>query len=270
MGLIKGKEKEKAAPVPAVKGKQEVSTEVVDFTKDMGQGFEDNTAADYAIPFLRVLQSNSPACEVRGAEQIVGAVPGHFINTVTEDVMDGEAGVLFVPCVYERVFIEWKPNRGGFARQHTAAAGEALLLECTKDEKGKDILPNGNILSDTRNWYGLIISEEEDTPPAGALLSLVSTQIKKSKKWMSKAEGLRLPGMPNQQLPLFSHIYRICTVTEANDDGTWFGVRVDLEGVVQDQSLYEAAKTFRFAIKSGAVKAQAPTQDGEGAASDAM
>ena len=64
--------------------------------------------------------------------------------------------------------------------------------------------------------------------------------------------------------PSYSHKYKLTTVAESNDRGTWFGWNIVLAGVLSDDEmfLYEAAKHFAGSInfdKSfGSVESEAP------------
>ena len=75
------------------------SSEVAVFDDDSllsgGTGLEEASAGDYAIPFLRVLQSMSPQLKKSDGQYIAEAQEGNFFNSVTNKVYDGDTGVLF-------------------------------------------------------------------------------------------------------------------------------------------------------------------------------
>lgn len=232
---------------------------VLDFTADSGAGFEEADQQSYAIPFLQILQSGSPQCKKSEGAYIKGASEGMLFNTVTEQLFDGEKGVLVIPCHFTRQYNEWAPrdSGGGFRGSHDVADGTELLTKATKGPKGEDVLPNGNILNDTRNHYVLIVKEDGTTEPA--LLSLGSTQIKKSKRWMTMMQNLRMPG--GNTFPMYSQIYRLMTTPESNDKGSWMGLKVEHVGTVQTQEQYTSAKQFRELVRSGATNAAPPTDN---------
>lgn len=231
---------------------------------DGGLGFEDAGRESYAIPFLRILQQLSPQCKKSEPEYIKGAEEGDFFNTVTGEVFPNEkGGIKFVPAYYIRKFNLWEPrgSGGGFKGSLSSADGEALLLQCTRNDKNQDITPDGLILMDTREHYGLTVDEEGNFRPV--LLPLSSTQIKESKKWMTLAQGIQLPN--RQPAPMFSQIYQLTTISKSNEEGSWAVLKVDLIGWVQDQELYSAAKQFREMVKSGAAK---PVAEGNSESGD--
>jgi len=80
-------------------------------------------------------------------------------------------------------------------------------------------------LVDTRVHYVLLSTSNGWTP---AVLSLSSTQVKKSKQWMSRMRGMQIPNRDGVLVdaPMASHIWHLTTVAEGNDKGTWFGLKV--------------------------------------------
>ena len=54
--------------------------------------------------------------------------------------------------------------------------------------------------------------------------------------------------------PTYSHVYKLKTVQQSNDKGTWFGWDVNKIGPVQDKALYDQAKSFSQNISKGNIK----------------
>lgn len=223
------------------------------FAAEAGAGFEEATAASYAIPFLYVLQSGSPQCKKSDGAYIKGAEEGMLFNSVTKEIFSGEDGIVVIPCHYSHRFNEWKPREsgGGFVAEYLP--GEQPISR--KDEKNRDVLDNGNNLVDTRNHYVLIVKADGSFEPA--LMTMSSTQLKKSRQWMSVMQGIKMRrGDQIATAPMMSRQYRITTVPENNDQGSWFGLKIELEGIVQDTALFKAAMEFRDAVKTGAAQAK--------------
>jgi hypothetical protein len=224
------------------------------YEEDANQGFENADVDSFAIPFLQVLQSMSPQCKKSDGAYIKGAEEGMIFNTVTQELVDGDKGVLVIPCHYRRTFINWKPRSqgGGFLGEY--GPSDPLVSQITRDAEGATVLPDGTLLNDTRVHYALIMNDEGI--PAPAVLSWSSSQIKKSKTWMSKMDAIKMRRADGSVFtpPMFSHVYRLTTVPESNDKGSWFGWKVELVGPVEDANVYQAAKKFRDAIKQGELK----------------
>jgi hypothetical protein len=62
--------------------------------------------------------------------------------------------------------------------------------------------------------------------------------------------------------PTYAMIYKLTTVSESNDRGSWFGYQVEKAGQVEDAGLYDDAKSFSTAASRGDVEAK-PTVEGE-------
>jgi len=226
------------------------------YLNDAGAGFEEAGSESYAIPFLSILQSGSPQVKKSDGAYIKGAEEGMLFNSVTNEVYSGEDGIEIIPCHYTQRFIEWKlrENGGGFVGEHLPS--DSIVGECTKDEKFRSITANGNQLVDTRNHYVLIRKDGSLVP---AIMSLSSSQTKKSKQLMSLLQGIKVKNPTTGMFeiaPMYSNILRISTVAESNDKGSWFGYRFAIAGKVTDEAEYIEAKSFAHAIKSGMAKVE--------------
>lgn len=228
----------------------------IDFGADTGAGFEDADSSSYAIPFLRMLQATSDQCKKTNPAYVKGAEEGDLYNTVTEKLYKGDDGVLLVPCHYIHKYNLWAPGRGGFrgsmsSAEYAHAPKQTVTVNnndgSTREAEGD---ANGNIITDTREHYVLIINPDGTCEPA--LFALAGTQLKKSKKWMTLMQGIRIQG---QVAPMFSQVYKITPVAESNDKGSWSGVKIDHHGQVTSIDVYNQAKQFRDMVRSGAATA---------------
>lgn len=227
----------------------------VDFAADAGMGMEGVDKDSFAIPFIALLQGLSPQLETVDA-----AKPGLFINTITDEVFKE---VLVVPCAYQRRYLRWAPRSegGGYKGEYNQIDIETgKILGVEKDADGRLRL-EGDELKDTRNHFVLMQSESGAWQPA--LLSLSSTQIKKSKRWMSRIQGieLRTPEGKPFNPPSFSHVYKLKAVKEENSKGSWWGLEIELVEPVSDPELYGRAKEFNKQVAAGEVRAQEPVGD---------
>ena len=222
------------------------------FEEDALSGFEGMNQDDFALPFLRLLTNTSP--EVGDVE---GAMPGMIYNTVTGDLYDGKKGIEVVPCAYVRQYIEWAPRGSGSGAPVAMYPATSDVLSRTHREPGdnKDYLDNGNYIENTANHYVMVI--DENGAPAPALISMKSTQLKKSRKWNSMAQSVKLQGTNGLYTPpLYSQVYRLTTVPESNDKGKWFGWEIERIGPVEDMGVYQTAKAFALSVNAGDVKAK--------------
>lgn len=179
-------------------------------------GFEGADFESYATPFLRILQQNSPQVLEDTDNYIPDSKPGYFFNTVTNQLYGKTVNV--IPVRFERLFIEWKPNREGFVAIHSVEEG--MEISRPGETFGTRIhRESENLLQDTHTFYLLIAGKEEEGP---LVFPLSSTGIRHSRKWLSQAKMLRLPS--REPAPLYSSIYQIGTVLNENDQGRWYQI----------------------------------------------
>jgi hypothetical protein len=229
-----------------------------DFEMDASGGFEGMSQEDFALPFLRLLTSTSPE-----VGEMDGAMPGMVLNTVTGELYDGKKGMLVIPCAYVRQYIEWAPRGSGSGAPINIYPATSDILSRTHREPGdnKDYLDNGNYIENTANHYVMVVGE--DGMPEPALITMKSTQLKKSRKWNSMMMSVKLMGKSGAYTPpMYSQIYRLTTQAESNDKGKWYGWEIERVGTVEDMGLYQAAKAFAAQVGSGDVRVKHESDDG--------
>lgn len=238
------------------------------FAADAGAGMEGATQEAFAIPFLMTLQKGSPQVDEASGVAIEGAKAGMLYDNVSGTLIDGKKGVQIVPCAYRRVFIRWGSEASGEGFKGELTPDEVAAMRARGEIKELENrlyfpLEDGTVnerrcdrLSDTRNHYVLVIDEETGSWKE-ALLSLSSTQIKKSKMLMSALASVKLQGPQGLFTPpTYANLVRVTTVPESNDKGTWYGVRFTLEGQVNRAEVYQAAKAFHAKVVRGGVEAK--------------
>lgn len=217
-----------------------------------GTGLEDTGSEDYAIPFIRVLQSGSPQLKKNNGKYIEGAAQGMLFNTVSNELYDGDEGILVIPCAYTKKYIEWIPRDAGGGivnSDHTAD----ILKSAVQNEKKKYMLNNGNEIQETAQYFALIVNNEDE--PQEALLSFTSSQLSFSRRWNSMLRTSRVKNSAGDTVlaPMFANIYRIKTVEQSNDLGSWYGFTVEREKGTPLE-LARLARDFMTAARSGEVK----------------
>lgn len=224
-----------------------------------GEGLEEVTAEDLAIPFLRVLAQLSPQVNKRDGAYVDGAEAGMIYNTVANEAYDGEKGILVVPCHYNRKFIEWQPRSsgGGFVSSHPIDSN--LLKETIKNDRGEDVLFNGNILTNTAQFFVVFVEGEQLHK---CCITMSSTQLKKARRWVALQAGFKGKKRDGSTFtqPSFSQMYRLKTAAESNDKGDWFGWDIsheralDLSAEGGELSLLHECRDFKIAVADGRVE----------------
>ncbi len=267
--------KAKEQDSPALPAGDETKTTALALPEDMASRFADNAGAgledfnggDFAIPFLIVLQKNSPQVDEASGKYIEGAKAGTVYNTVTNKLYDvaelpnkGATGVLgLVVAAYQKMMVEWVPrdNGGGFVGQHLPDSPTHRSAKPDKDKPNKLVLPNGNNLVETCYYY--VVVDDEDGPQ-WAVIAMSSTQLKQSRilNTLIAAQKIKNAEGVSVACPMFGQLYAANTKPESNDYGTWMGWKIASAGLVQEAALFDAARTYREAVRGGRVRATAP------------
>ena len=218
-------------------------------------GFENVDSKSLALPFLKVLGQLSPQVTQGDSQFIPEARAGMIYNTVTDELFDGAKGITVVPCYYKLEYIEWKDReKGAVAPVNVYPSDSDIMSKTTRGDDGKDRLENGNYIEETASHYVLIVEPEKTST---ALLTMKSTQRKKSKKWNSMMMSLRQKrksGAGFFKPAPFTQKYSLKTVLEKNNLGSWFGWEIEHVGGVDSEEVMKAAFDFYESCKKGAVR----------------
>lgn len=246
----------------------------VDYGEDAGSGFEGMTQEDFKVPFLNVLQTNSPQLDESSGKYIEGAKAGMLHNSATDDVYSGKEGVVFVPCLTKHVYIEWRPRDagGGFVGQHEFDSDLVAKAKAASTAFGKYTSPDGNQLVETFYIYA-VVCDEQANPVGPVVIQATSMKIKPYKGWASKV-GAYMQAVKDGngnvvrkiRPPIFAHLTRMTTVGQKNAKGSFYNIKLDparagngvsaLEASLLDPkgAAFQAAKDFKALIEGGTVK----------------
>jgi hypothetical protein len=181
-------------------------------------------AADQILPLINVAQNGSPIVNQRDPAYIAGASAGDFwIRDSRNPIRSGITGIELQFCGYDHVWIEWRPNRQGFAGRHNRVPDDATE---TRDENGRTklIRGNGNSVEETREFFVLL-----DLQPY--ILPCAASKNMFAKRLMTWFKQLVDPET-GSVLPAFLHKYRLTTIPTSNALGNWFGLKFEDLGEV--------------------------------------
>lgn len=197
---------------------------------------------DISIPFLYVLQTNSPQCNPESEKYIENARAGMLYLTVIERVFEGrEEGIQIVPCYYERKIMEWIRREEGGGLVNSYPAEDPIMSQAKPNEKNQMILPNGHMLMDTAYHYCLA-HDASDSTWTQCIMPLKSTALKVSRKLNSIVKKSVIPGTTNRA-PRFLYAYNLTTVKEQKDTNIWSSPRFVQSNIV-GKEVYDAAKAY--------------------------
>lgn len=234
-----------------------------DMMLDAGEGAA-FSADEMQIPFVRLLQALSPQLNKKKAEYIDGASSGDAFNNVTGQYWDGEQGLTVIPCYQTTKYLEFTPREMGGGFRGEINPNNPVLQQTTRSGS-KEILPNGNELVKSDQHFCLIVDEDGGFQPA--VVDMKSTQLKVSRRWKTQIamQKVTLPDGRKVTPPVFATMWKLRSVEESNDQGSWSNWAVEKVGLVEDRNLYQEARTFRKSIEAGEVKA-APDEHEQSAA----
>jgi hypothetical protein len=212
---------------------------------DAGRGISTDPA-DQSLPLIYILQTGSPACEKRGADYIDGAEPGHFLlRGATDPIRSGVEGIVAINCGMRRAWLEWLPDRGGYADRHDRQPDDVVL----HDDGRKPRLirrDSKNVIEETREVFLLI----EGRP---YLLPCPSTRNQFAREWNTYCGQFTHP-TTGKTLPSFAREYQLTTVKAENALGKWFKPKFTDLGWVSDIDIYKAARALNAIVESGRVR----------------
>lgn len=248
-----------------------------DYGEMAGEGFEKTSGKDLNVPFLAVLQSNSPQVEDKDPK---GAESGMLFNTVTRELYSAHAaddapGLPFLLCHYDTAYVEWVPrdNGGGFVGLHDPN-GQIVKDALEASDTGYGKLKIGdNDLVETIYGYGLFLNPEGTEAVGFGVVSFSSTKLKPFRNWLTAIYTLK----GNPKPPTYAYRSILRTVKQKNDFGTFYNFRVDPWGEnwaksmlnpAVEGALLKEAKDFREMVISGMAKADfAKERSADGAGS---
>jgi len=206
---------------------------------------------DISIPYLYVLQANSPQVNEDSEKYIDGAKSGMFYLTVMDEIFDGRnEGIELIFCYYDKNINEWVPRDDGGGLVAVHPADSDIIQQARPDDKGRPVLPNGHQLVETANHYCLIKSGDRWIQ---CLFPMKSTALKTSRKLNSVVSTTMIPGT-DKRAPRYLYRYNFKTQKEQKDDQIWstpiFGGQTGM--VTKEQ--YNAAKAYAEIASQGILR----------------
>ena len=245
-----------------IKVKENNALQTVNIEQFADEGFDNVDSKSLALPFLKVLGQLSPQVTQGDSNFIPDAKAGMIYNTVTDELYDGHKGITVIPCYYKLEYIEWKDrDKGAVAPVNVYPSDSDIMTKTTRGDDGKDRLQNGNYIEETASHYVMVVEPDKTST---ALITMKSTQRKKSKKWNSMMMSLRQQrknGKGFFKPAPFTQKYLLATVLEKNNMGSWFGWEISHVGAVESEEVLKAAFDFYESCKKGSVRVNHNTEE---------
>ena len=209
-------------------------------------------AGDVALPYLTILQGLSPQVSPASPTYLPEARQGMIYNTVLGEVYEGQKeGLLIVPCAYERNLVEWVPREkgGGIVAVHEMTS--SILEQARPDERGRPLLPNGNLVVETANHY-VLFQHPETGKWSQAILAMSSTFLKVNRKLNNLIAASLIPGTQTPA-PRWLYAYAMTTRIETKNNNSWFVPDFKKVESPIAMDLYRHGKKFAQMVNSGKV-----------------
>ena len=233
---------------------QSTAVAAFDYGSDSGAGFEGTSSKDLSIPFIEVMQSNSPQVEAGDLKL------GDMFNSVTGEVWAPGEFIHLIPCHKDLTYNEWVPRSKGGGLVARYQPGDDLVvrsLSARRDGIGPMMLPSGNELIETHYLYALTLDSTGEEVTGFCVLSCTSTKITPLRKLTTALYMLK--GKP----PLFANRIRLTTFKDKNAKGTYANIEfrplldswgASLINPNTHRGLLEEARAFRDLVTSGVAK----------------
>lgn len=221
------------------------------FEADAGAGLEEADATCFSIPYLTVLQAQSPIvidAQNRGDTSIR---PGMIYNTVNGEVYDN---IVFIQCHLKRTYQCWNTADRSFAGSYKPSDVETNKIPGVTKEGLNYVLhsPNGTFdLADTRLHY--ILYQDKSGAWVPAILALSKTQIKSSRKLVSiiKLIEFEIDDKTKKRVtpPSWAVKFNASVMQEKNNKGSWYSWNFSCTNeFVSDPKLYQMGRSLHRTI----------------------
>lgn len=249
-----------------------------DDAADFGQiaaGFEGQNNEDIAIPFIKLLQPNSP--QVAG-QLIEGIAGGQYFNTITQQLWKNPNGLLFVIGATRHEYLQFRPEKhgSGFVGRHAIDSPVVLKAKSESKEFGTYFVDadgrtgdDGDELSETFSCFG---AWGDDAGNVGmAILPFKSTGIKTYKNMMTQIRSHTMEqGGRKVTPPLFAHLCRFTSEFKQRDKQSWWEPRyapangsIATSLIAPDDPRFQLAKSMQKMVVEGTAKVDYSKMDGK-------
>ena len=212
-----------------------------------GQGTENITARDTKLPILKILYANSPVLDESDGKYNEKAKQGDIYNEITGSLYKSREGIYVVPCLFINTFNEWAERGDSPGRRIKIHLDSSIMNKTSRSDDNKDRLEGGHYVEDTGNHFVYIL-DKNFNPIESGLITMKSTQKKKSKKWNAMMQSKRMKGKNGYFIPpSWASVYKLTTNKESGSGNTWYGWEVEFVRFLDkptDSGTLEVTKGF--------------------------
>lgn len=212
----------------------------------------DFKAGDTIVPYLQIVQSTSAYVKRSESAYIAEAREGDIIDTLSLTL---RSEALVIPVKFDVTYTEWKPNMGGIVKQW---GSDASGYNAASGDYGAKTTAAGTEIIPYATYYCLLLSSDGSSQPV--VLSMKGNEYKKSRRWNGLlSTEMRGPDGKPFIPAMYARVFRLTTVPESNEKGSWMGWRIEPAGLTlalpEGRYLFEKAKAFRESVIAGTARA---------------
>lgn len=214
---------------------------VINFEEDANLGHEEITIMDKKIPYINLLQTNSPMVDEDDPDYIEGAKAGSIFITDSKTLVNGSLTI--IPCGYKKQFVEWVPREqgGGLVGIHLPDSPIVKNAVLVQDSNKKKFLQaeNGNTLVETAQFFVLTYYNNSWN---WAVLNMSGTKWSAARDLNTLSTTRKIPGT-DKYYPTFAGIYELYTFKDQNKNGDkYYNFKVAFHKIIDDPEIYQKAK----------------------------
>jgi hypothetical protein len=191
---------------------EQKNNEVMDpaIFEGMDSGFEGTDASTFKTPFAKILQALSPEVDEDDPKYIPNSRVGDFCNSASQQLYKS---IEVVVLKIEHSLIVWKPSRGGFVGRHPKVKEDEIV---SVKEGLKKWDSEGNEVVDTIEFFCLNINDPMDI----FIFPVFKASLKHGRNLATRLRVLKMDGNPVNVS--WAGVWKISTVKESNDQGSWY------------------------------------------------
>lgn len=196
---------------------------------DASEYAPENAREDITTPRLKLLQDLSPETKKNEAKFIEGAEVGDMVEVLSSTVYKGDKGMLFIPVKNLIAYLEWQGVGKNSKLINNYGSDATLYLNSENDGKGNKLgtKPDSRIVK-TYNFYGYVYDMAAKS--VTTLVIPMSNSKSKIAKEFNTLIQMRTD-KDGQPLPAFAGVYKLTSVAQTNEKGTYFNFKVKSVGL---------------------------------------
>jgi len=231
--------KDETAIVAKMFGGTEIATDE-QFEFDGPSGFEGVDRDCTTIPFLKIAQGSTEQAKKGSTKKIDGLEPGMFFCPATNKVYGENANLIILRFYRQYIVYESREIDAHFLGSITPDEFDSDVLPTAVREKSYHVSPDGKRYVDTRNFIVLVAGALNDGP---MLLSLSSTGISPSKKWLTQAQSVR--DKTGRVAPIWANVWSLHIGYEDNPQGSYYQIsQIERMGYVTEAARHFVVSAF--------------------------